>query len=267
LAQGVQILAGTRALPSDAVMRCGFAPLLLVGLRLAGSEGGLRADLSSEPGPGNSSNEAADATWSLGEAHGNATPIHLEAANPNEAPVLLGDVNGVLESLQAAAAELTGNLSTLSASSSSDELDQDELDAQAEWQHQRRRRRRRRRHAPSPNLKTLYHTTSPAVAELILASGFKPGHAGWCGGAIYFVPTPELPETKFGPYTLSGAVIEAKVNLGRVANMDARCKATFGQGIRDAVRHGYDSVRFDPGDGDEYVIVSARRVVSMRRYE
>jgi len=122
-------------------------------------------------------------------------------------------------------------------------------------------------HPVTGNLMTLYHTTSPAIAETILSSHFEPGTSGWCGGAIYFTNTPHLKSTKFGPDTRTGAVIQAKVNMGRMAEMDRRCSADFGRGISQAVRHGYDSLRFNPGDGDEFVILSASRVVSMRRFK
>lgn len=90
---------------------------------------------------------------------------------------------------------------------------------------------------------------------------------GWCGGAIYFVATPVLPRTKYGPDTHAGAVIQATMDMGRMATMDRRCRSSFGTGIRAARRGGYDSLRFDPGDGAEYVIASASRVLSMRRYK
>merc|ERR1711972_1221609 len=41
----------------------------------------------------------------------------------------------------------------------------------------------------------------------------------------------------------------------------------MGHGMAAAVRQGYDSVIFNPGDGDEYVIMSTRRVISVRRYQ
>merc|ERR1712050_259384 len=118
------------------------------------------------------------------------------------------------------------------------------------------------------NVMTLYHTTSPEIAELILKEGFKPGRGGWCGGAIYFIDHPHLPRSKFNPVTTkTGAVIEAQVDMGRMARMDRKCNKWFGHGVAPAVRHGYNSVTFNPGDGDEYVILSNDRVLSTRRYQ
>merc|ERR1712187_807664 len=82
---------------------------------------------------------------------------------------------------------------------------------------------------PGGNVMTLYHTTSPQIAELILREGFKPGRGGWCGGAIYFIDQPYLKRTKFASTTKTGAIIEAKVDMGRMAKMDRRCAAQFGR--------------------------------------
>jgi len=115
---------------------------------------------------------------------------------------------------------------------------------------------------------TLYHTTSPEVAELILESGFKPGSEGWCGGAIYFLDTPILPKSKYSPTTTKdGAILEAKVDMGRMVTMDKKCSAGYGLGVRAAVAKGYDSVSFNPGDGVEYVIADNSRVRSVTRYQ
>lgn len=125
---------------------------------------------------------------------------------------------------------------------------------------------RRRRQAPNSqppaqqNVMTLYHTTSPATAELILKSSFRPGHSGWCGGAIYFYTSPNLPPTKLGPDSSTGAVIEAQVNMGRMAHLDSKC-----DGAAQAKQH-YDSITFNPGDGAEYLVWSSARIISMRRY-
>jgi len=102
--------------------------------------------------------------------------------------------------------------------------------------------------------------TSPDIAEKILATGFQPGSSGWCGGAIYFYNSPQVPETKMGPDSHDGALIEAKVDMGRMAHLDSQCSG------RDDARAHYDSVTFNPGDGNEFVIFSNDRVISMRRY-
>ncbi|CAE8644305.1 unnamed protein product [Polarella glacialis] len=114
---------------------------------------------------------------------------------------------------------------------------------------------------PAPSgIMTLYHMTSPEVAVLILASAFRPGHSGWCGGAIYFFTSPDVPATKLGPDSSTGAVIEATVDLGRMAHLDATCQGA------DEARLNYDSITFNPGDGAEYLVFSSDRVLSMRRY-
>lgn len=121
---------------------------------------------------------------------------------------------------------------------------------------------------PGGSVMTLYHTTSPQIAELILREGFKPGRGGWCGGAIYFIDQPYLKRTKFNPKTTkTGAIIEAKVDMGRMARMDRKCTASFGRGIGGAKSAHYDTLSFNPGDGVEYVIWSNSRVLSTRRYQ
>jgi len=117
------------------------------------------------------------------------------------------------------------------------------------------------------NIKTLYHTTSPEIASLILRTGFKPGHSGWCGGAIYFTDIPYLPRSKFGPATKTGAIIQAEVDLGRMAYMDRHCHSSRGSGVAAMSRAGYDSLCFNPGDGSEYVVLSPRRDLSTRLYK
>merc|ERR1712060_87669 len=130
----------------------------------------------------------------------------------------------------------------------------EEVELQAQWR-------------PAQRIMTLYHTTSPEVAEKILREGFKPGRNGWCGGAIYFIDQPYLKKTKFATTTKTGAIIEAKVDMGRMARMDKRCTAGFGWGIWGAKKLGYESLEFNPGDGNEYVIWSNSRVISTRRFK
>jgi len=120
----------------------------------------------------------------------------------------------------------------------------------------------------TPGIMTLYHTTSPEIAELILKDGFKAGSDGWCGGAIYFIDTPELPKTKYSPTTTKdGAILEARVDMGRMATMDKKCSAGYGLGVQALEANGFDSLTFNPGDGDEFVIADNSRVVSVRRYK
>jgi len=120
----------------------------------------------------------------------------------------------------------------------------------------------------TPGIMTLYHTTSPEIAELILKGGFKAGSDGWCGGAIYFIDTPELPKTKYSPTTTKdGAILEARVDMGRMATMDKKCSAGYGLGVQALEANGFDSLTFNPGDGDEFVIADNSRVVSVKRYK
>jgi len=111
---------------------------------------------------------------------------------------------------------------------------------------------------------TLYHQTSLTAGPLILENGFRPGKRGWCGGGIYFALTPEATFTKaIGLDSSTGFLIEAKVNVGRVRPMSATCDWTFnGEKLAAA---GFDSVSFDPGDGTEYVVYSADRVLSTKQ--
>jgi len=121
---------------------------------------------------------------------------------------------------------------------------------------------------PEPNIMTLYHTTSVNAAMAIVKTGFRPGHSGWCGGAIYFIDHPHLPQSKYAPeITQAGAVLEAKVDMGRMAHMGHRCGTWRGRGTGVAARSGHQSIRFNPGDGDEYVIWDPKQVLSIRIYE
>jgi len=112
----------------------------------------------------------------------------------------------------------------------------------------------------------LYHQTSKKIANLILKGGFKPGRSGWCGGGIYFAKTPGATYKKaIGPDSHKGAIIEAKVNVGRVKHMPKTCDRKMnGKKLRG---QGYDSITFNPGDGAEYVVYSNRRIVSMKLYK
>merc|ERR1711972_528069 len=56
---------------------------------------------------------------------------------------------------------------------------------------------------------TLYHTTAVKWAKAIVKEGFRPGHSGWCGGAIYFIDQPYLPRSKFAP-----GVTEQPISIG-----------------------------------------------------
>jgi len=112
---------------------------------------------------------------------------------------------------------------------------------------------------------TLYHQTSPEIAALILKSHFKPGKEGWCGGGIYFATSPEATNTKaIGPESHTGFIIEAQVDVGKVLHMSKTCdRSMTGQKLQSM---NYDSITFNPGDGDEYIIYSSDRVLSMKQY-
>jgi len=113
---------------------------------------------------------------------------------------------------------------------------------------------------------TLYHQTSPDIAALILKEGFKTGKEGWCGGGIYFATTPEATNTKaIGPESHKGFIIEATVDVGKVLHMPKTCDRSM-TGEKLQGMH-YDSITFNPGDGDEYIVYSNTRVLSTKKYE
>jgi len=131
---------------------------------------------------------------------------------------------------------------------------------------------RHHHHAPAPaphhhshhgTVMTLYHQTSPSVGPLILASGFRPGTQGWCGGGIYFATSAAATNTKaIGPDSHKGYILEAKVDVGRVKYMPRTCDRSLNGGAVAA--QGYDSVSFDPGDGQEFIVYSNSRILSVR---
>lgn len=111
----------------------------------------------------------------------------------------------------------------------------------------------------------LYHQTSPRIAKLIMNGGFKCGSAGWCGGGIYFATTPQATYTKaIGPDSHLGFIIEATVDIGKVLQMTAACDRNMTGATLTEM--GYDSIKFNPGDGDEYIVYSNDRVVSTKKY-
>eukprot|EP00928_Gymnodinium_smaydae_P021753 TRINITY_DN18522_c0_g2_i1.p1 TRINITY_DN18522_c0_g2~~TRINITY_DN18522_c0_g2_i1.p1 ORF type:complete len:385 (+),score=33.15 TRINITY_DN18522_c0_g2_i1:63-1157(+) len=116
------------------------------------------------------------------------------------------------------------------------------------------------------NFRTGYHQTAPEICDLIMASNFRPGSSGWCGGAIYFAVTPEDTVTKaIGENSHDGCMIEAKVRMGRIKHAPkygANGAACDGYNADKAKREGYDSLIFNPGDGDELVVFNPDQVVS-----
>ena len=123
---------------------------------------------------------------------------------------------------------------------------------------------RRRRGSPAQGkIVTGFHQTSPDVCKLIVNSAFRPGSDGHCGGAIYFALSPQATKTKaIGNDSKSGCMIEVKVDVGRVKYEGSRCGHKWTK--QEFLQTGYDSIRFDPGDGDELVIYDSSRVKSMR---
>merc|ERR1711920_791303 len=98
--------------------------------------------------------------------------------------------------------------------------------------------------------------TSPKRGSLILLMGFRPGSQGWCGPAIYFAKTPQDTYHKaIGPDSHKGFIIEAQVDLGRSLRLGRQCTRyqRFSQ-TRNGGR--YDSIVFNPADGDEFVVFS-----------
>lgn len=110
---------------------------------------------------------------------------------------------------------------------------------------------------------TLYHQTSPQIGELILHGGFRTGKAGWCGGAVYFATTPQATVTKTsGIDSHKGFMLQVTVDVGRVKHMPSTCDMSMnGQKLHDM---GYDTIRFNPVDGDEYVIYCSTQVLEAK---
>lgn len=142
-----------------------------------------------------------------------------------------------------------------------------------------------------PNLKTsaggggqtmtLYHITNPEAGAAILKSEFRPGKKGWCGGAIYFTPSPYDCWHKAAPGMLAKGffMIEAQVDIGRSKSMPNYCTSPTICTLYNIVycgcdeqnrgaqflSEGYDSLNFNPGDGMEYIIWDPKRVKSMKQ--
>eukprot|EP00931_Biecheleriopsis_adriatica_P091432 TRINITY_DN6531_c0_g1_i1.p1 TRINITY_DN6531_c0_g1~~TRINITY_DN6531_c0_g1_i1.p1 ORF type:complete len:250 (-),score=34.87 TRINITY_DN6531_c0_g1_i1:207-956(-) len=137
-------------------------------------------------------------------------------------------------------------------------------------QRRRHRLRRHRRHHHGGRVITVYHQTGMRAGPLILKLGFRPGRQGWCGGGIYFALSPRATQGKaIGPDSHKGFMIQARVNVGRVKyypRTHVRSRVCDRRMTRGKLRSmGYDSIRFNPGDGDEVVIYDSSRVISMKR--
>jgi len=110
---------------------------------------------------------------------------------------------------------------------------------------------------------TLYHQTSEEIGAMILENGFRAGFRGWCGGAIYFATTKEATFSKTSALeSHKGFMIEATVAVGRVLELPRTCDMSMtGQKLH---KMGYDTVTFNPVDGDEYVIYCSSQIVSTK---
>jgi hypothetical protein len=107
----------------------------------------------------------------------------------------------------------------------------------------------------------VYHQTSKEICGLILNSTFRVGPYGWCGGAMYFALTPEATRTKaIAPSSHHGCMLEVTVDMGRVMQYPCCGKCDYaytGAVVEDL---GFDSIMFNPGDGEEVVIYNASRI-------
>jgi len=127
------------------------------------------------------------------------------------------------------------------------------------------------------NVRKMYQMTSPQNALSIINGHFHVGSGGWCGGAIYMIDHPHLKTSKYNPRTTStGAYVEITVNLGKLCRYHRTCndgrsgKCCTGQdgshGIAGAAAAGCNSIVWDPGDGDEYIIWNTQGVISKQIY-
>lgn len=120
-------------------------------------------------------------------------------------------------------------------------------------------------------LMTLYHQTSPEACQGILAEGFRIGHGGWCGDAIYFALSPEATKTKaITPHSGIGCMLEVTVDIGEKQKFPC-CRLCGGKKNEHVYwteqslkAGGYDSIEINPGDGPEIVIYNNNRVVTMK---
>merc|ERR1719323_2563367 len=112
---------------------------------------------------------------------------------------------------------------------------------------------------------TLYHQTSSHVCDLIIQSNFRVGKVGWCGGGIYFAMDAPATNTKcIGPQSKKGCILQVRVDVGRTWFKGKFCnRSMLG---KDVLAAGYDSVSFDPSDGQEYAVYENSRILSIRRY-
>jgi len=116
-------------------------------------------------------------------------------------------------------------------------------------------------------VQTLYHQTSPSACHSILKSTFRIGKGGWCGSGIYFAASPQDTRTKaIAASSGSGCMLEVKVNVGKVKKYPC-CKHCHGYTDQSLKKEGYDSVQFNPGDGEETIVYNSNRIVSIREIQ
>jgi len=118
---------------------------------------------------------------------------------------------------------------------------------------------------------TLYHQTSFEAGQSILKTGFRLGHGGICGPAIYFSPTAK--DTDVKAVGGRGFIIEATVDMGRMKHMHGLCDSSLTASKVKA--SDYDSITLDRGGHAEcwflphcyeYIIYDPKRVLSMKGY-
>jgi len=104
-----------------------------------------------------------------------------------------------------------------------------------------------------------YHQTSPAVAQLIRASGFRCGAQGALGPGIYFALSEQ---DTVGKAHKRGYMLVCEVNVGRTKVVDKWNGALTKRALK---KEGFDSVYITGGQASqanrpEYVVYSPRRV-------
>jgi len=68
-----------------------------------------------------------------------------------------------------------------------------------------------------------------------------------------------------GPHSHTGFIIVATVDVGKVLHMTKMCDRSMTG--KKLARRGYNSIVFNPGDGDEYIVYSNDRVISAKAYD
>eukprot|EP00049_Salpingoeca_infusionum_P023205 m.10893 g.10893 ORF g.10893 m.10893 type:complete len:265 (-) comp5630_c0_seq1:264-1058(-) len=126
----------------------------------------------------------------------------------------------------------------------------------------RRAVRARRRRLSSGQVMTLYHQTSPQIAQCILETQtMKPGRQGLAGGGIYFAKTPEH---TYGKAQQTGVILECQVQLGELLVLGP--KGDSSMNIEKLINeYGCDSVKINR-DRPEWVVYMSDQVINVSRY-